>query len=136
VKMWTPVWVKSFSVGSPFSKNSTATFLAGFQIKPVVHGHFGCPDQSWGNPLYMLEMWDLVSWGESPRVPKLASRSVRFGIQTGRLWGQHTFSFILSHNYHMDINSSSFKDGPDLANTEVDAHSQLLDGAQGPQWRS
>jgi hypothetical protein len=23
-----------------------------------------------------------------------------------------------------------------LANTEVDAHSQLLDGAQGPQWRS
>ena len=23
-----------------------------------------------------------------------------------------------------------------LANTEVDAHNQLLDGAQGPQWRS
>jgi hypothetical protein len=23
-----------------------------------------------------------------------------------------------------------------LANTEVDAHSQLLDGSQGPQWRS
>ena len=23
-----------------------------------------------------------------------------------------------------------------LANTEVDAHSQLLDGTQGPQWRS
>jgi hypothetical protein len=25
---------------------------------------------------------------------------------------------------------------PGLANTEVDAHSQLLDGSQGPQWRS
>jgi hypothetical protein len=23
-----------------------------------------------------------------------------------------------------------------LVNTEVDAHSQLLDGTQGPQWRS
>jgi hypothetical protein len=23
-----------------------------------------------------------------------------------------------------------------LANTEVDAHSQLLEGSQGPQWRS
>jgi hypothetical protein len=23
-----------------------------------------------------------------------------------------------------------------LANTEVDAHSQLMDGSQGPQWRS
>jgi hypothetical protein len=23
-----------------------------------------------------------------------------------------------------------------LANTEVDAHSQLVDGSQGPQWRS
>jgi hypothetical protein len=23
-----------------------------------------------------------------------------------------------------------------LANTEMDAHSQLLDGSQGPQWRS
>jgi hypothetical protein len=23
-----------------------------------------------------------------------------------------------------------------LANTEVDVHSQLLDGTQGPQWRS
>jgi hypothetical protein len=26
--------------------------------------------------------------------------------------------------------------GRGLANTEVDAHSQLLDGSQGPQWRS
>jgi hypothetical protein len=26
--------------------------------------------------------------------------------------------------------------GRRLANTEVDAHSQLLDGSQGPQWRS
>jgi hypothetical protein len=25
---------------------------------------------------------------------------------------------------------------PGLANTEVDAHSQLLDGSQGSQWRS
>jgi hypothetical protein len=26
--------------------------------------------------------------------------------------------------------------GRGLANTEVDAHSQLMDGSQGPQWRS
>jgi hypothetical protein len=26
--------------------------------------------------------------------------------------------------------------GRGLANTELDAHSQLLDGSQGPQWRS
>jgi hypothetical protein len=26
--------------------------------------------------------------------------------------------------------------GRGLANTEVDAHSQLLDGSRGPQWRS
>jgi hypothetical protein len=25
---------------------------------------------------------------------------------------------------------------PALANTEVNAHSQVLDGSQGPQWRS
>jgi hypothetical protein len=28
------------------------------------------------------------------------------------------------------------QDSQGLANTEVDAHSQLLDGTQGPQWRS
>jgi hypothetical protein len=30
----------------------------------------------------------------------------------------------------------SFSDNGSLANTEVDAHSQLMDGTQGPQWRS
>jgi hypothetical protein len=42
--------------------------------------------------------------------------------------------FLKSYNPVMPLPDIYLCQG--LANTEVDAHSQLLDGSPGPQWRS
>jgi hypothetical protein len=41
-----------------------------------------------------------------------------------------------SAKQNLKVKLSLVRLGRGLANTEVDAHSQLMDGSQGSQWRS
>jgi hypothetical protein len=52
------------------------------------------------------------------------------------LWSFRVYSTSVLALWAFGISIENLKLCQGLANTEVDAHSQLLDGSQGPQWRS
>jgi hypothetical protein len=76
------------------------------------------------------------SWGSSSRRSSCGAFSQLVIKGGGPFVGGTISGLVVLGSIREQIELSLVRLCRGLANTEVDAHSQLLDGSQGPQWRS